>query len=199
MSVSRSQLHPSFVKLFKEIVELTDDEFEMMLGHFNAFSIKKKEHYLKAGEVWWQVAAVNKGCFRTYSGDSDGKEHILYFAMEGWWIGDIESFHTGKPTNLYVQALEDCELLLMPKSSYDKLVVELPKYRDWYDQKVLKAYAAAIKRYSDFKSGSAEDRYNNLLSRQPQVLQRVPSKFIAAYLEIEPESLSRLRKKMYEK
>ena len=197
--LTRSQVQPKFVTLFRDTIGLTDAELDYMLEHFSSKPLKRKEYYLESGDVCRNVAYVNHGCFRTFYPDDKGKEHTLYFAMEDWWIGDIESFHSEKPTTLCVQALEDSELLLMPKSDFKKLSVELPKYHEWYEIKVRTAYMASIKRYADFKSGSAEERYKNLMKLQPQVLQRVASKYIADYLEIEPESLSRLKKKLFSK
>ncbi|MDP4219552.1 MAG: Crp/Fnr family transcriptional regulator [Bacteroidota bacterium] len=192
MPISRNSVNPKLIHLFSDVVGLTDEELDCMLEQFNPVHLRKKEFYLQSGEVCRQVTYVNKGCLRTYFPGEDGKEHTLYFAVEDWWIGDIESFHSGNPTKFFIQALEDCELLIMPKSGYDKMSRELPKYQEWYQMKVRNAYMASIKRYSDFKSGSAEDRYRNLMKFQPHILQRVASKYIADYLEIEPESLSRL-------
>jgi len=199
MAVSRSEVHEKLIELFKDTVGLTDEELDHMLAQFTPLALKRKSFYLQPGDVCKQITYVNKGCTRTYYPTEDGKEHTLYFAVENWWIGDIESFHSGEPTKYFVQALEDTQLLVMPKSGYDKMAREIPKYNDWYQMKVRKAYMASIKRYTDFKSGSAEERYRNLMKSQPYVLQRVASKYIADYLEIEPESLSRLRRKIFSK
>jgi CRP-like cAMP-binding protein len=197
--VDRSGANEQFINLFTKTVGLADDELDLMLEHFSPVRLKKKNFYLEPGDVCSAVTYINKGCTRTYLPNENGKEHTLYFAMEGWWIGDIDSFHSGEPSRYYIQTLEDTEFLVMPKSSYEKLIVELPKYQEWYQTKVRLAYAASIKRYSDFKSGTAEERYLNLMKYQPQVIQRVTNKYIADYLEIEPESLSRLRKKIFSK
>lgn len=197
MAVTRDQVHEKFIRLFKETIGLSDEELDYMLEQYNPLKIKRKTFYLQPGDVCKQITYVNKGCLRTYLPGENGKEHTLYFAVEDWWIGDIESFHSGEPSRYFIQALEDSELLIMPKSGYVSMTRDIPKYNEWYQLKVRKAYAASIKRYTDFKSGSAEERYRNLMQFQPHVLQRVASKYIADYLEIEPESLSRLRRKIF--
>lgn len=176
--------------------DFTDEEIETLSRYLETRTVRKKEIYLSAGEICRHTAYVNKGCLRRFVIDEHGKETILYFAIEDWWIGDLESFHSQKPTIYYVQALEDSELVLISRENYLRLCNDLPKYKLFHDQKVESSYYAALKRLPVAQSGTPEERYLLLMKQQPQLFQRIPLHYIASYLGIEPESLSRLRKRL---
>ena len=146
-----------------------------------------------------QQAYINKGCTRTYVLDNEGHERILFFAFEDWWIGDLESYYTQKPGVNFVQALEDCELLIIKRDHFQQLAEENPKMQQWYTFKVQRAATAMWRRLSEVKTATPEERYLNLLTNQPMVMERVPLQYVAAYLNIEPQSLSRLRRRISKK
>lgn len=139
---------------------------------------------------------MNKGCLRRYVINEQGKESIVNFATEDWWIGDLESFLFQKPTIYYVQALEDSELLLLPFREFQIAQERFPKYNEFHVNKVQKSYFATLKRMSISKTGSPEEKYLQLFGEQRNLFQRIPLQYIASYLGIEPESLSRLRRRL---
>ncbi|MDE3058928.1 MAG: Crp/Fnr family transcriptional regulator [Bacteroidota bacterium] len=161
--------------------------------------MKKKEIYLQPGKISHATAYVNKGCLRRYILDDHAKEIIVNFAIEDWWIGDLESFVHQTPTIYYIQALEDSELFLLTRSSFSALCEEIPKYKTFHDEKVQRNHYTTLKRLALAKSGTPEEKYLLLMKEQPQLFQRIPLHYIASYLGIEPESLSRLRKRLTEK
>ena len=128
--------------------------------------------------------------------DEHSKETILNFALEDYWIGDLESFINRKPSIYYVQALEQCELLLISRDNFQRANKELPKFKVFHDNKVQRNHYAALKRLSIAKSATPEEKYISLMKDQPNLFRRIPLHYIAAYLGIEPESLSRLRKRI---
>ena len=128
--------------------------------------------------------------------DEHAKEIILNFSLEDYWIGDLESFVFQKPTEFYVQALEDCELLLLSRESFFQVSKEIPKFKKFHDDKVQRNHYTALKRLSIAKSATPEEKYIDLMKKQPQLFQRIPLHYIASYLGIEPESLSRIRKRI---
>jgi|SRR5436190_3740799 len=81
-------------------------------------TVRKKDYYLKEGSISNAKAYVKKGCSRTFVIDESGKEHILFFAFEDWWLADFESYHSGEPGKQYFQALEDMELLVISKKDF---------------------------------------------------------------------------------
>jgi len=128
--------------------------------------------------------------------DDNGKEHNLFFAFEDWWLADFESYHSGLPGKQNFQALEDMELLVISKQDFTKMENEIPQLKLWYEIKQRKMNIAMINRLSETKSGTCEDRYHNLLDKHAEIFQRVPLQYIASYLNMEPQSLSRLRKRI---
>jgi len=175
------------------------DEYEFYYSLLIKRIVKKKDHYLQAGEISRATAYVNKGCLRQYILAENGKEIVIQFALEDWWIGDLESFHFEKPSAFYIQALEDSELMLLSRTNFLRVCDELPKYKAFHDEKVQRNHFATLKRLSVAKLGTPEEKYLLLMKEQPQVFQRIPLHYIASYLSIEPESLSRLRKRLTEK
>jgi len=101
-----------------------------------------------AGETCTNIANVNKGCLRRYIMDEHSKETILNFALEDYWTGDLESFIYRKPSIYYVQALEQCELLLISRENFQRANEELPKFKVFHDNKVQRNHYAALKRLS---------------------------------------------------
>ncbi|MGA7159700.1 MAG: Crp/Fnr family transcriptional regulator [Bacteroidota bacterium] len=158
--------------------------------------VKKKEHYLQAGEISRAIAYVNSGCLRQYIIGEHAKEIILQFPVEDWWIGDLESFQLEKPSTYYIQALEESELVILSRKSFLRACDELPKFKIFHEEKVRRNHFATLKRLPMTKLGTPEEKYLLLMKEQPQLFQRIPLHYIASYLAIEPESLSRLRKRL---
>jgi CRP-like cAMP-binding protein len=199
MEISIDELQPRFVNLFKNTIGLDDSEFAYFLSHYYKHHLKKKQFYLKEGDISNKKAYMNKGCTRTFINDENNKEHILFFAFEDWWLCDFESYHTQKPGKQNIQALEDCELLIVSYSDSIKLEDEIPKLKQWHQIKADRMLSATVTRLFEVKSSSVEDRYLNIIKKHPDLFQRVPLQYIAAYLGIEPQSLSRLRKRLLHK
>jgi CRP-like cAMP-binding protein len=187
---------PLFINLFTKTMGMNEQEFELFCSHFREMTLRKKDYYLKEGYISNAKAYVKKGCSRTFVIDEKGKEHILFFAFEDWWLADFESYHSGNPGKQYFQALEDMELLVISKQDFTKMEAAIPKLGLWHEIKQRRMNIAMINRLSETKSGTCEDRYHNLLDKHPEIFQRVPLQYIASYLDIEPQSLSRLRKRI---
>src|SRR4051812_44865446 len=101
-------------------VNLTDEEFKFWSSFFVAKKLKKGEFILQEGEVCKYSAFVVKGCLRLYTIDNKGKEHIMQFAPENWWVNDMDSFYKGTPSIYFIDALEDSDLLLVDLPSWEK-------------------------------------------------------------------------------
>ena len=193
---SFDHIHARILETFKNTAQFNDAEIKQCLDFFERRMIKKKQHFLTAGEICNSKGIVNQGCFRRYVTDHRGKEVILNFALEDWWIGDLDSFNNQKPTEYSVQALEDSEVLCISRSRHLELCELMPKYKNFHQEKTVRSHYATLKRLTTTQSGSPEEKYLLLMKQQPQLFQRVPMHCIASYLGIEPESLSRLRKRI---
>ena len=199
MSLNEENINPGFIQLFKRTFGFSDEEFALFLSHFETTYLRKKDIHLKAGEVCRTQTYLNKGCTRNFVIDEQGSERIMFFAFEDWWLGDLDSYLTGCPGTNYVQAIEDCELLVLSKETFSVLEKKIPKLSQWYSYKIARSAAASRKRMEEMKTLSAEERYLHLLEKHPYIFQRVPLQYIASYLNIEPQSLSRMRKRIAEK
>jgi CRP-like cAMP-binding protein len=179
-------------------ITLTPEESAYFTSILKKKTLRKKQYLLQAGDTSRHECFVNKGCLRTYHVDDKGQEHIVQFAIEEWWIGDMYSFITGQPSLYHIDALEDCELLLIEKQQWEKLFEQVPKFERFFRRLLQNAFIAMQRRIAENMSLSAEERYTNFLQRYPQFEQRLPQRQIASFLGITPESLSRIRKRRLE-
>jgi len=199
MEVELKNINPKFVELFTETFAFTDEEFALLLSSFKFKTISKKDYYLRAGELCKSKAYLNKGCARNFVLDEQGHERILFFAFEDWWLGDFDSYYSGKPGTNYIQMLEDSELLVISKENFQKAEQEISKLKQWYSFKMLRSASASRNKIEEMKTLSAEERYLKLIEKQPHIFQRIPLQHIASYLNIEPQSLSRMRNRLTNK
>ncbi len=194
-----SDIFPRFTELFRTTFGLDEAEYTRLLACFHRRLLPKKAYYLTAGDVTRGKAYLNKGCTRTYVVEESGKEHVLFFSFEDWWVGDFQSYHTLQPGTQYVQALEDCELFWISRDDFTRLAAEIPKLQAWDQVKGRKSMFATLNRLSEVKTMNAEERYLNLIEKHPAINQRISLQDIAAFLDIEPQSLSRMRKRLSER
>lgn len=171
--------------------ELAD--FHSILHHKK---VKKKTFLLRKGEVCDFEAYIIKGCIKVYYLDEDGNEVILLFAVEDWWVSDIASFTDRKPSNLFIETIEDCELLVVRYEDKELLYQKVPRLERMFRLMIQRAYVVLQNRFFATLSQPAEERYLDFLKRYPTIPQRVPQHQIAAYLGISPEFLSKIRAKL---
>lgn len=188
-----------FELLFEKIndkVQLTAAEQEACKQYYTIKKLRKRQYLLQEGEVCKYVTFVNKGALRRYTVSEKGDEHLLQFAFEGWTIADLYSFITGEPSTSCIDALEDCELLLLSKQNQEELMIAIPKMQRFFFLNIQNAYVALQRRMTAAISLTADEKYLHLVKTYPHIVQRVPQHMIASYLGISPETLSRLRKQM---
>lgn len=196
MSIDPNIVDPKFTTLFRDTFGMNEEEYELLLSFFELKKIPKKEYYFKPGKICRHKAYVNKGCLRNYVIDEHGHERVLFFPFEDWWIADIDSYYSGEPGTNFIQAIEDCELLEISKENFQLLEKKIPKLSQWYSVKMTRRATTSSKRIEEMKTLSPKERYLDLLQKRPDIFQRVPLQYIASYLNIEPQSLSRLRKQL---
>lgn len=186
-------------KHIEKRVQLSDDEFTICTSFFVSKKLHKKQFLLHEGEVCKHIGFVNSGCLRQYTIDGKGAEHIIQFAIEDWWVSDLNSFLSGKPATENIDALEDSEILLLEKSARDELLNDCPKMEKFFRILIEANHVATHQRIADSLSTTAEERYLNFIKTYPKIFGQVPQNQIASYLGITPQSLSRIRKELTQK
>ncbi|HLT42102.1 MAG TPA: Crp/Fnr family transcriptional regulator [Sphingobacteriaceae bacterium] len=186
-------MHEYLYQKIKENISITDEEFEFVKTLFLPKKLRKKHFILEEGDICKYNIFVEKGILRTYKIDEKGNEHTLQFAFEGWWAADLYSFFTNEPSSFYIEALENCELLLISKQSWDDLLDKVPSFERYFRILLQNNLISMQRRLMRSLSETAEEKYLNLAATFPDLLQRVPQTIIASYLGITPETLSRIR------
>ena len=189
-------MYDVFFQKFNEKILLTEDEQDFIKQYLTPKKLRKRQYLLQEGDVCKSIALVEKGSMRSYLVDPSGQEHITAFALEGWTIGDLSSFHSEQPSTQNIEALEDCELVLISKSAHDQLLRTMPKYETYIRLLITDAYVALQKRTLNMISLSLDDRYKAFMEFYPNIVQRVPQHMIASYMGLSPETLSRIRSRI---
>lgn len=180
-------------KRFKKETSISDEEIEFAKTLFLPKKLRKKQYLLQDGDVCKYTAFVEKGLLRTFTIDEKGNDHVLQFSMEGWWVADLYSFYTGEASPYNIEALEDCELLLITEPNYEILLNRIPKLERYFRILIQNNLISTQRRLMDSMSVQAEEKYLKLLKNFPDCLQRIPQHMIASYLGITRETLSRIR------
>jgi CRP-like cAMP-binding protein len=176
-------------------IQLSDNEFSAFQSKLKEKHLKKDEIYLAEGDVCKKIALVTSGGLRMFY-NIKGEERCKDFQFEGQFSGSIYSLLTGKPSKFSIAALENTTLLELRKQELFNLY---DNYKSW--ERFGRLYAQQMFIYKEQREtsllfDSSVTRYENLLREQPQLAHRVPLKYLASYLGIKPESLSRIRKKI---
>lgn len=157
------------------------------------------EFLQRAGDVTRYAAFVAAGCLRQYVIDPKGKEHIVIFAPETWWVADTTSLRARTPSAYFVDAVEASDLLLIDAPSHQRLVESVAAYDAAFRTGVQKHSAAKDERIVSTLSASAEERYVEFVKTYPSIVNRVPQTMLASYLGMTPETISRIRRHLSRK
>ncbi len=189
-------MYELFFQNFNKKITLTQEEQEIIKDYLTPKKLRKKQYLLQDGDACKFIAFVEKGALREYSVDEKGSEHIIQFALEGWTISDLYSFLTGEPSVYNIDALEDSELVLINKAAHEEMLLKVPKYESYTRLQLTGAYIAMQKRLTSIIGSSLEERYENFNTLYPEIVQRVPQHMIASFMGLQPETLSRIRRKI---
>jgi CRP/FNR family transcriptional regulator, anaerobic regulatory protein len=183
------------IQSIKSIASLNEAEEKAFLNILEVKIFKKKEFLLQEGKVCNKVTFVNYGCMRLFY-NVEGVENTIQFFFGDSWYTDYASFLTGKPSIENMQALEESEVVQFKKDDLYKLYDVMPIF-----EKVGRIFAEnaylSISKLNQMKTNEEpEVRYINLLKTRPELVQQIPQHYIASYLGVKPETLSRIRKRI---
>lgn len=173
----------------------TEVELNRFVDLFEYKKIGKKEYLLKQGQYARYEGFVINGCFRIFNLDMNGNEHTLYFAVQNWWVGDIDSFINNIPAQLNIQAIKNSEILLISKKNKAKAFAEIPKVEKLFRIVLQRALIAQHQRILRYNSTSAKERYFYFMNKYKEIVPHITNRQIASYLGVTPEFISRIKKK----
>ena len=181
-----------FLAHIRKQVVLSAEDAEILTGYFRSRKLKKKHFLVQEGDINQYSFFVVAGILRLYSIDPNGFEHIIQFGPAGWWINDMQSWLKQTPGNLYIDAIEDSEVLQVSKADIDTLYARIPALEKYFRLLAENAVAAYQQRFVSSLSQSAKDRYNSFCQLYPTLIQQLPQKHIASYIGVTPEFLSKM-------
>lgn len=190
-------VHDELIHYFSTRISLDAHAENLIRKLYEPKVIRKKEYLFQQGELCKFESFVIEGSAKVFYSDDKGNEHILYFAFKDWWIGDIASFNFGEHATMSAQALEDLVVLRINFENKEELFSKFPQMERMFRIITQRTLTVLQKRFFLAMSGSAKDRYLQLIQRHPKIEQLVPQYQIASYLGILPESLSRMKKQLY--
>jgi CRP-like cAMP-binding protein len=186
----------NFKKFILSKSEISEEEFHQLSVYLKQKTIKKGELLLRQGEICTHSFFVSRGLLRSYTIDESGKEHIIQFAPEDWLIVDRSSSFFNLPSELYIDAIEDSEIVFLSSDFIAKASCLTPSFTA-FNNKALHSHILQLqKRVNLLLGATAEQRYLDFIMLYPSLTLRIPQWMIASYLGITPESLSRVRKEL---
>jgi CRP-like cAMP-binding protein len=182
------------LKSIAKHINLSNNEQESFLSVLKNKKIKKKQFLSQEGDISKGPVFVIKGILRSYTVDKNGFEHILQFAPPGWWMADMYSMVNQKPGQLSIDAIDDSEVLLLPKPELDKLYVSIPSLERFFRILAENSLIAYQQRIIGNLSQTAKERYNSFCKSYPSLIDCLPQKQVASYIGVTPEFLSKMLK-----
>jgi CRP-like cAMP-binding protein len=190
---------PLIIENIEKHVTLSPEEKELFLSKTEIKHYKAKSILLNSGEICKQSYFVNSGVLRSFNINDNIVEQVLNFASEGWWMADMYSLISKKPGNLFIEVIEDAELVLLSKENQEQLYSEIPKLERFFRILTENSLVAHQERLMDNLSLSAEERFEKFCKRYPNLIQRIPQKQIASYIGVTPEFFSKMKAKLLRK
>jgi len=177
-------------------VTLTTQEQELFLSKIEVHHYKAKTILLNSGAICKHSYFVNSGILRSFNINDNIVEHVLSFACQGWWIGDMYSLLSQKPGNLFIEVLEDAEVVLLSKENQEILYREIPKLERFFRILTENSLVANQERLMDNLSLTTEERFEKFCRKYPTLLQKVQQKQVASYLGVTPEFYSKMKSRL---
>lgn len=180
-------------------LHIEEAEIASLIEQCKVKTAKKDQFLLRQGDYCRHTFFVEKGLLRQGYIDEKGKEHILHFAPESWFVADRESMFFNQPSKYFIQALENSQVVLIDEEFLSFLSKRIPAFID-FNNKLLHSHIRHLQnRIAQLLSATAQERYLDFVQMYPDILLRVPQTMVASYLGITPESLSRVRRELAHK
>jgi CRP-like cAMP-binding protein len=189
----------NFKKYILDNAGITEEQYKELEPMVYTLKIKKGTILLEQDQVCDRAFFVCKGLLRSYTVDEMGKEHIIQFASENWWIADRSSFYFDEPSDLFIDTIEDSEVIYIKKDFFKKLEQLSDTFTSFNTLALQKNIRQMQKRINYLLAATAEKKYLDFIETHREITYRLPLQMIASYLGIAPESLSRVRRELANK
>jgi CRP-like cAMP-binding protein len=188
--------YPLLYQVFNKYINLSVESYLDIENRLVRKTLDNKEYLIKEGGIIKYLPFINDGLMVNYRVNESGERYVLQIGSSGGWLGDLYSFFSGNPTRFNIQAYHATELLMINHETFEYMTTEYPVFEKFFRLVIQNAYVKTIDtKYRD-NSLSAEMRYLELIKKTPTILDDIPHYLIASYLNIKPQSLSRIRKKL---
>jgi CRP-like cAMP-binding protein len=183
------------IQTIRSYIPLSPEDEAAIQRLFHQKAYKKGEHLLAEGEICRYLIFIESGLVRYYI-NKEGEERTNYFNKEGDFVCDYTSFLPQKPSIVNIQALEDCTVWMIPFEGLQQFYKVL-EYGERFGRLGIEAvFLSVVAQIGSIYTDSPEMRYRNFLDNYPAIVQRVPQYYIASYVGVQPQSLSRIRKRL---
>ena len=184
----------SFLEYIKIFDHLNDTQVEILKGLVSIREYAVNEHFLEAGKYSKEIAFIDKGVFRIYFYDKEGNEIVRYFLQENQFLVDLYSYENNVICSEYIQSLTKSRLIIISKNSFEKLTKLIPNWKNITNKITQNALLEKLNNRSELITQDATTRYLEFLNKNPNLVNRIPLGYLASYLGIKQQSLSRIRK-----
>lgn len=179
-------------KHIDQITSLSDEEWNYIQNFFTPRRVLKNQYLVHEGDEVKYEFLVLSGLYKVFFIDEQGKEFIIQFAKENWWMSDYQAFFQGGNATVFIECIEAGEVLYSTLETREKLCAEFHKLEHFHRVKLTNGYVALQERIKLLLSSTPQERYENFSKLYPDLMQRLPKKLIAEYLGVSRETLSRL-------
>lgn len=190
----------AIIAAVKSIVPtMSEKDLEVLVSILQYKTVKKNENLLEEGEVCRNAYFLVGGFLRMYYIDREGNEINYRFTDKNNFLVDFQSFLTQKPSRFFWKAEEDSELLALPHPLIQNAYTTSPAWNTFGRLIAEQVYLQLNERVEMLLFMSPEERYLHLLDQRPELFEQVSQFHLSSYLGVRPESLSRLRKRIWKK
>ncbi|MBB3842115.1 CRP-like cAMP-binding protein [Runella defluvii] len=175
---------------------LGDDSIQQVLNHVHLKTLKTGEYFLEFGAVAHEIMFVDEGILRSYDTGNQGEEITKYFVRSNQFYADLESFYNLTPCENAIQAVTPAKVLVIRRKNWEIFNETIPNFYIFTKTIIEATFLTKIKDNDFLNYGTAMEKYLELQKRYPEILLQVPQQYVASYLKITPQSLSRIRKEL---
>ncbi len=191
-------MYDKLKKYCKATVPLTEEELKLIDHYFEIKKLNKKDFLLQNGKICNFIGFISEGTIRHFHIKA-GSEKTCDISFENSWVTDFQSFTNNTACIMNLQAMEDTTIFLIKKENLFNLYNKCNKYETFGRIMAEQVAQRATEIAMSLSSDKPEERYQNLINKQPDLFQRIPQKYIANFLGVSPESLSRIRNRIVKK